>query len=120
MERTYEKNSLIIRDNNGDFKLGISTKNDNNSSLIKVSGELSSDVSHDFEDELMAVVTVSDNIDLDLSDVTKISSVALRALLSAQQVIDEKDNASLRLLNMKKEVLSFFEEKGFDDLFIIV
>lgn len=120
MKRIYENNSLIIRDDNGLFKLSISTETANNYSLIKVSGELNSEVSHDFEDELMAVVTVCDNIDLDFCDVTQISSLALRALLSAQQVIDERDNALLRILNMRKEVFRFFQKKGFDDLFIIV
>ncbi len=83
---------------------------------ITVSGKLKNEVAHEFEDELMAAFSVCDVVKLDLSNVTYIASIAMRALLSVQQIIDENDKLSLVINNLSKEVKELFEESGFIDL----
>jgi anti-anti-sigma factor len=119
MKRINNSDSLIIYDDNGNTLLKIRADFNSDVMIMKIDGNLSADVSHDFEDELFAILTVADKIDIDLENVGYISSVSLRALLSAQQILDEKDNSRLRLINMTKEVYKTFKEQGFNELFII-
>ena len=85
---------------------------------IQVKGELKNEVAHEFEDELMAAFSVCGVIKLDLSEVTYIASIAMRALLSIQQIIDE-NNASLVISKVSSEVKQIFETAGFFDIFVI-
>lgn len=119
MKRINTPNSIKIYDDSGKILLEISAKFDDGVMNMKIDGDLTSEVSHDFEDELFAILTVADKIDIDLENVGYISSLSLRALLSAQQIIDEKDGTRLRIINMKKEVYKTFKEQGFSELFII-
>ena len=119
MKRINTPNSIKIYDDSGKILLEISAKFDDGVMIMKIDGDLTSEVSHDFEDELFAILTVADKIDIDLENVGYISSLSLRALLSAQQIIDKKDGTRLRIINMKKEVYKTFKEQGFSELFII-
>ncbi len=83
---------------------------------IEVSGEIKNEVAHEFEDELMAAFSVCNVVKLDLSQVTYIASLALRALLSVQQIIDENDASSLVITNLSAEVREAFETSGFLDI----
>lgn len=119
MKRKITSDSIIIRDDNDKEIICITEKASDGVMNFKVSGKLKADVSYDFEDELTAVASVCKRIDLDLFDVTYISAVALRALLSVQQLIDEDDEALLRITGINKKLLEDFTENGFDQLFII-
>lgn len=83
---------------------------------ITVSGEIRNGVAHEFEDELMAAFSVCNIVKLDLSKVTYIASIAMRALLSVQQIIDENIDASLVITAMSSEVREMFETSGFLDI----
>lgn len=83
---------------------------------INVSGEIRNDVAHDFEDELMAVFSVCDKVKLDLGNVTYMASLAMRALLSVQQLIDENDTATLVISNLSSQVKEMFESSGFIEI----
>ncbi len=83
---------------------------------IAVSGELKNEVAHEFEDELMAAFSVCNEVRLDLSEVTYIASIAMRALLSVQQIVDENEDASLVITDLSDEVFETFEASGFTDI----
>lgn len=83
---------------------------------IAVSGELKNEVAHEFEDELMAAFSVCNAVRLDLSGVTYIASIAMRALLSVQQIVDENADASFVVTKLSDEVRETFEESGFTDI----
>ena len=83
---------------------------------IKVTGEIRNDVAHDFEDEIMAVFSVCNKVRLDLGDVTYMASLAMRTLLSVQQLIDENDDAVLVITNLSAQVKELFESSGFIDI----
>ena len=99
--------------------ISLSEKLIDNAMHIVVSGEIKNEVAHEFEDELMAAFSVCNIIKLDLSKVTYIASIAMRALLSVQQIIDENDGASLVITNMSPEVKETFDTSGFLDIFNI-
>lgn len=102
---------------NGDqLIISLSEKIVDNAMHIVVSGEIKNEVAHEFEDELMAAFSVCNIVKLDLSKVTYIASIAMRALLSVQQIIDENDDASLVIIGMSSEVKEMFETSGFLDI----
>ncbi len=83
---------------------------------IKVEGELRNEVAHDFEDEIMAAFSVCENVVIDFGKTTYIASIAMRALLSAQQIIDENENSCLTIKNLSETVRDAFEDSGFIDI----
>ena len=102
---------------NGDtIIISLSEKLIENAMRIVVSGEIKNEVAHEFEDELMAAFSVCNIVKLDLSKVTYIASIAMRALLSVQQIIDENETASLVITSMSPEVKEMFETSGFLDI----
>lgn len=102
---------------NGDnIIISLSEKLIDSAMHIVVSGEIKNEVAHEFEDELMAAFSVCNIVKLDLSKVTYIASIAMRALLSVQQIIDENEAASLVITSMSHEVKAMFETSGFLDI----
>ena len=57
---------------------------------------------------------------VDLSSVGYICSSGLRALLAAQQAVDEKDEAELVLTNVGEEVMSVLSFTGFGNILTII
>ena len=86
---------------------------------IKVSGEILNEVAHEFEDELFAAFSVCKDVKIDLSNVTYIASIALSALLSVQQIIDEREYSTLVISGLSSEIKEIFETSGFFDIFTI-
>lgn len=89
---------------------------DNGTMNIKVVGEISNEVAHDFEDEVMAAFSVCNKVKIDFSETTYIASFVMRALLSVQQIIDDNPNASLVITRLSSTVRDIFEESGFVDI----
>ena len=85
---------------------------------IAVSGTVKNDVAHDFEDELMAAVTVCSRLVIDMSETEYVASLALRNLLSVQQMMDNMDDAEMKI-RISKEIKPIFEESGFIDILSI-
>jgi len=99
--------------------LSVRESMDEDGMLMKLSGLLRNEIAHDFEDELMTVFSVVDKVRLDLAEVRYVGSVAMKALLSVQQMIDENDDKSFRIVALSGEVKDVFEEAGFMELFDI-
>lgn len=83
---------------------------------ILVSGELRNETAHDFEDEIMAAFSVCKTVRLDLSGVTYLASLAMRTLLSIQQIIDENQEAQLVISRISLAVKEIFTESGFMEI----
>ena len=96
--------------------LAITEKPTDNEMHIFVEGEIKNEIAYEFEDELMASFTVRNVVKLDLSKVSYIASMAMRALLSVQQMIDENEDAALVITKISPEVKKEFEEHGFCDM----
>lgn len=83
---------------------------------MEAEGEIRNEVAHEFEDELMAAVSVCRKIRLDLSKITYLASGALRSLLSVQQIIDEQEGAEMILAHVSEPVMEALKESGFDEI----
>ena len=116
--RRMNGDTLEILDGNN-IIISLSEKLVDGAMHIVVSGEIKNEVAHEFEDELMAAFSVCNVVLLDLAKVTYIASIAMRALLSVQQIIDENDNASLVITHLSPEVKEAFDASGFLDIFLI-
>lgn len=86
---------------------------------MEAEGEIRNEVAHEFEDELMAAVSVCRKIRLDLSKITYLASGALRSLLSVQQIIDEQEGAEMILVHVSEPVMEVLKESGFDEILFI-
>ncbi|MBR6671201.1 MAG: STAS domain-containing protein [Ruminococcus sp.] len=96
--------------------LSLSEKMIENEMHIEISGEIRNEVAHEFEDELMAAFSVCKVVKVNMSKITYIASVAMRALLSVQQMIDEDDEATMIITHISPEVKQIFEVSGFIDI----
>lgn len=96
--------------------LSLSEKMIENEMHIVVSGEIRNEVAHEFEDELMAAFSVCKVVKVNMSEVTYIASIAMKALLSVQQMIDEDDEAMMIITHISPEVNQIFEISGFNDI----
>lgn len=110
---------LEICDEEDSVIFSVSEEMIDESLVIKVSGEIINEVAHDFEDEVIAALSVCRSIIIDLSDVTYISSAVLKSLLSAQRIVDEDDSSQLLIKNVNSDVMKVFDESGFSDILSI-
>jgi len=94
----------------------IEEKIENDEMIILISGEVKNEVAHEFEDEIMTGFSVMKKIKLDFSKATYIGSLALRALLSLQQMIDVLPNSNMIIVGLKEQVKQAFNESGFYDI----
>ena len=107
----------ILQD--GTRMLSIREQMKNDIFYIEAEGEIRNEAAHEFEDELMAAVSVCRKIRLDLSKITYLASGALRSLLSVQQIIDEQEDAELVLVHVSEPVMEALKESGFDEILFI-
>lgn len=117
--RRMNNNVLEICDEDSNVILAIAEELVDGKLKITLSGEIKNEVAHEFEDEVMAALSVCPNLIIDFSKVTYIASFALKSLLSVQQMIDEIDNSSMVLIHVSKEVMSIFKESGFSEILMI-
>ena len=83
---------------------------------MKFIGDIGNDVAHEFEDEIMAILSVCNYLHLDFEQVDYIASMALKSLLSIQQMIDEMDDAHMVLYRVSEPVMKIFNESGFSEI----
>ena len=83
---------------------------------MALAGQLKNEAAHEFEDELMAALSVCGRLSLDFQDVTYIASMALRSLLSVQQMIDEMDGANMVLQRIQPAVMEVFQTSGLSEI----
>jgi len=118
-KRIMKGHQLLMLNEQDDILLAISETIQDSTMEMAIEGSLTADVSFEFEDELIAAMTVCNNIVIDFKDVTGITSAGLKALLSAQKMIDEMNGKRMALKNISPAVAETFEEVGFDGLFEI-
>lgn len=117
--RRMNNDILEICDKDNNVIMSISEKFEDGVLTIKVSGQIRNEVAHDFEDEVMAGLSVCKNVILDFSGVNYIASVALNSLLSAQNIVDDNENAYMKIVNVGSDVMEVFEQSGFSDILMI-
>ncbi|MDR0556817.1 MAG: STAS domain-containing protein [Treponema sp.] len=84
--------------------------------VLSINGKLSAATSGDFNVAVEEALGESNAIDLDFRDVDYLASAGLRVLVAAQKRL-RASGGSLRLLNVRKEVMEVFEITGLDEIF---
>lgn len=87
--------------------------------LVTVEGELDTLSSPDFEKELEPLLEEADSVTIDFAKLEYISSAGLRALLSAEQIMEEKGAEQVRIIHMSDTIRSIFTISGFVDVLLI-
>ena len=118
-KRAVEGNELIISDDSGRTLFSMREEDTGGVMRLILSGTITPDAAHEFEDELVSASTVCKNLELDFSDVSSICSTGLKALLSTQQFLDKEPHSSFVLQHLCGDVARTFRETGFIDLFDI-
>lgn len=113
--RIINNNILEIYDGEK-FLISFQESKENEFVCISIKGELSNNVAHEFEDEIMAVFSVCQKIRIDLAGVSYIASLAMQFLLSLQRMIDENESAILMISSLNDTVRESFDEMGFLDI----
>ena len=114
--RRINNNELEIIGDNNEVILVIAETIENGTMNMTLRGELRNETAHEFEDELMAALTVCNTIRLDLSDVTYVASMALSCLLAVQQIIDDNDNSRLVIVAASKPAADMFDQLNFNEI----
>lgn len=95
----------------------ISTSKDNQALTITLEGRLDTNTAPLLEGELRTAVNGITDLTFDMGDIVYISSAGLRVLLSAQKVM--KKQGSMRLINVRPEIMEIFEVTGFSEILTI-
>lgn len=118
MKKRHMKNNVLeIYDDDNNLVLSISEElSDDGTMVIKLAGEIKNTVAYEFEDEVMAALSVCKKIELNFEKVSYIASMALKSLLSIQQIIDETDDSDMILTDISPQVMDIFNESGFSEI----
>lgn len=116
--RRMNNNSLEIL-SDGNLVMCITEEMNVNEMLISIAGEIRNEVAHEFEDELMAAFSVCGNIRISFEKTSYIASLAMRTLLSVQQLVDERDGATLVITGVNGIVRDIFDDAGFFDILTV-
>ena len=91
---------------------------ENGSAKITLGGRLDASTAPQLESELKAVYNGITELVFDLKELDYVSSAGLRVFLSAQKIMNAQ--GSMKLFNVKDEVMDIFEITGFSDFLTIV
>lgn len=114
--RRINNNELELIGDNDETILIITETIENGTMNMTLRGELRNEASHEFEDETMAALSVCNTIRIDFSNVTYIAGMAMRCLLSVQQIVDDIDGARMIIVNPSNAVTEMFNQLGFNDI----
>lgn len=118
LNRRIEGNTLILEEG-ATTVLTIEEQETDTGILMKLAGQLRSDVAHDIQDELIALTTVGANVEVDFEKVSYISSTTQHVFLRVQQKMDSMRRGSLLLRKMPDSIFREFERTGASELLMI-
>ena len=95
----------------------IEIKTAGNETVMEIIGRLDTGTAPVLDKKLLAEVPETANLTLDLKGLEYISSAGLRVLLSAQKRMQKA--GSMKLKNVREEVMDVFEMTGFAEILVI-
>ena len=90
----------------------------NSELMVKPIGRIDVSLAPELEKEVNADIDNITYLTVDLAEVNYISSIGLRALLSFQKKMSSK--GSMKVINVKPDVLETFKMTGFDKILEII
>ncbi len=94
--------------------MNIQKTNHGNSLIVSISGKIDTASAPTLEQELKNSIKDCSELTFDFTEVEYISSAGLRVLLSAQKTMNRQ--GSMKLTNVKKNVMGIFEVTGFTNI----
>ena len=88
---------------------------EDNTLCIKPKGRIDISSAEDFSKEVLSSVNNIENLVLDFSEITYVSSAGLRAILEIAKNI-EINNGNLHIANVPRNILDIFRMTGFDKI----
>ena len=85
--------------------------------ILEIVGRLDTTTAPKLESFINECINTSKNLVLDLANLEYISSAGLRVLLTAQKKMNKI--GSLKLKNVREEIMEIFEMTGFVDILVI-
>ncbi len=85
--------------------------------IVKVGGHLDTNTAPALDEKLGELIPETEDLVLDLDELSYISSAGLRVLLRAQKAMGDKGN--LRLVHVHEEIMDVLEVTGFTDFLTI-
>jgi anti-sigma B factor antagonist len=94
--------------------LELEKNGDNHKTVLSIKGSVKTLVAAKFSEEISSALRETEVLILDFENVTYIASSGLRALLTAQQYVDENEGTvDMIIKNINDEVREVFESTGF-------
>lgn len=84
---------------------------------VAIAGRLDTVTAPDLEEQLNGALDGVETLVMDLADLDYVSSAGLRVLLSAQKTMNKQ--GSMKLINVKSEIMEIFDVTGFSDILTI-
>jgi len=113
ISKIEENNSVIIMGENSTELLRYSISEKSSATVISVFGAIRTIVASYFNEGLLSLLHKTDDLTVNLEGVTYIASRGLRTLLEAQEIVDDSEGKSMKIINVSLEVMSVFESTGF-------
>lgn len=97
--------------------MNIEIKKNTEETRIEITGRLDTTTSPELEKAIASDVSDNTNLVLDVKGMEYISSAGLRVLLAAQKKMNKQ--GSMKVVNVREEVMEVFELTGFTDILTI-
>lgn len=94
-------------------------KEESGKTVLAAEGALNTSEAPEFQKELLSVLNTHKDVILDFSEVPYICSAGLRALMAAQQFVDESEDKTFVIRNICAEVMDVFEITGFSNVLML-
>jgi anti-sigma B factor antagonist len=116
ISKIEENNSVIIMGENNAELLRYRADEKSGNVILSIFGAIRTIVAPYFEEGLLSLLQKTDALTVDFKGISYIASKGLRALLTAQETVDDSENKTLKIINVSPEVMSVFESTGFSNL----
>jgi len=101
----------------GKVLVSILSKREDDKIILLIAGSIKTPVAAEFSETIMEYLKQTRVLILDIKAVEYIASAGLRALLTAQQYVDDSDDdINMIIRNTNDEVMDVFETTGFDNI----
>lgn len=118
MNRKIDGDCIVYYDG-ASAVLTVEEKSTEQGILIKLLGQLRSDIAYDIQDELIAFTTVGAKITVDFEKVSYIAPTAQHIFLRVQQKMDACGKGTLVMKKLPDEIYMEFEKTGVSELLLI-
>ena len=116
LSKIESNNCVTVTGENGAELLRYSVNEISGITVLSVFGSIRTLVAPYFNEGLLDLLRKTDALTIDFGSVSYIASAGLRTLLEAQELVDDSEGKTMKIINVNAEVMSVFESTGFSNL----